>query len=281
MRRLPGVDLRPSRHPPPPPIPPAEVLADLLPPDVTGPAGLRHEAARPVWHGVAWSRLGRADLAWAHWDRVRLPALQPWIAAERGRVLREFGLHARAEAIEWPALLDADDPVDAAMLRISLAADAVGLGDLDRARRRLEAARDAVTALPDGARAARQRLRAAWVGVEVAALGGEPLPTARLPVWDEATGAPRQPADAAYGSRFHAAKGLLFGAIAHEDPRLLDAAADLAPPVIAWAVQLARADLHGAADAYDLARRAWAEVVPPPGFDAEVAATPTATRLAG
>lgn len=273
------MDLPPIPPAIPPPVPPAEALADLLPPDVAAPTPLRHEAARPVWHGVVWSRLGRADLAWAHWDRVRLPALQPWIVAERGRVLREFGLHARAEAMEWPALLDADDPVDAAMLRISLAADAVGLGDLDRARRRLEAARAAVAALPEGPRAARQRLRASWVAVEVAAIGGEPLPTDGLPRWDATVGAPRQPADARHGSRFHAAKGLLFGGLAHDDTRLLDAAADLAPPVIAWAVHLARADLAGASDAEALARRAWAEVVPPPGHEDEVAATPTATRL--
>ncbi|HSK23842.1 MAG TPA: hypothetical protein VK906_11725 [Egicoccus sp.] len=273
------MDPRPARTPPP--TPPAEALADLLPPDVDLARGLRHEAARPVWHGLVWSRLGRADLAWAHWDRVRLPALQPWIAAERGRVLREFGLHTRAEAIEWPALLDAGDPVDAAMLRVSLAADAVGLGDLARARRRLEAAREAVAALPESPRAARQRLRATWVGVEVAALGGEPLPTGGLPEWDAEAGAPRHPPDVAHGSRFHVAKGLLFAGIARGDVRLLDAAATLAPPVIAWAVHLARADMAGVAGADDLARHAWDAVVPPPGLEVEVAATPTARRLAG
>ena len=267
-----------------PPIPPADALADLLPPDVDlapGAAGLRHEAARPVWYGLVWSRLGRGDLAWQHFDRVRLPALQPWIAAERGRMLREVGLHARAEAIEWPALLDATDPVDAAMLRVSLAADAVGLGDLDRARRRLEAARAAVGDLPDGPRAARQRLRLTWVGVEVAALSGRPLPTAGLPDWDPAAGAPRQPPDAAHGTRFHAAKGLLFAGVARGDSRLLDAAAAAAPPVLAWAVHLARADIAGVPDAEELARRAWARIVLPPGIGDEVAATPTARRLAG
>ncbi|MFA9446134.1 hypothetical protein [Egicoccus sp. AB-alg6-2] len=270
-----------------PPIPPSDALADLLPGDVDlDDAGrLRHEAARPVWYGMVWSRLGRGDLAWAHWDRVHLPELQPWIGAERGRVLRELGLHARAEALEWPALLDAVDPVDAAMLRVSLAADAVGLGDLDRARRRLAAATEAVAALPDSPRAARQRLRLAWVDVEVAALEGRPLPTDRLPYFDEASGEPQQPHDALHGTRFHHAKGLLFGGVVRGDRRLLDAAAAIAPPVIAWAVHLARADLPATsrdaepADEEAAARAAWAALVLPPGVDGEVASTPVARRL--
>ncbi|MFA9429671.1 hypothetical protein [Egicoccus sp. AB-alg2] len=273
-----------------PPIPPDDALAALLPPDVdldpAAPVGLRHEAALPVWHGLVWSRLGRGDLAWEQWGRVHLPELQPWIAAERGRVLRELGLHAAAEAVEWPALLQAEDAVDAAMLRVSLAADAVGHGDLAGARRRLAAAEQAVGALAadgrdghDGPRAARQRLRLAWVRVEVAALGGDPLPTGGLPVWDERTGGPVQPADARHGSRFHAAKGLLFGGVARGDARLLEAAAALAPPVIAWAVQLARADLGGDPDAEAAAREAWRRIVPPPAVAAEVAATAIAHRL--
>lgn len=267
---------------PPPPLPAATALHALLPPDIdlrTG-RGLRHEAARPVWLGVVWGRLGRGDLAWAHLDRVGLPELQPWIAAERGRILRELGLHAAAERLEWPALARAEDPVDAAMLRVSLTADAVGLGDLDRAERRLLGARGAVAQLPDSARAARQRLRLTWVEVEVAYLAGrEPDPT-RLPWWryDDEVGDPALHRDHASGSSFHTAKGLLFGGVVRGDVKLLDAALDQAPPALAWAVHLARVGL-GVAGAEEQARRAWREVVPPPGWEAEVAATLTAQRL--
>jgi hypothetical protein len=212
---------------------------------------------------------------------VRLPALRPWIAAERGRILRELGLHADAEALEWPALLAATDPTDAAMLRISLAADAVGLGDVDRAVRRLSAAEEAVAELPDGPRVARQRLRLAWVGAEVAWLAGTSPSVERLPWWDAVAGVPAFPPDHAWGTDFHAVKGLLFAGVLRGDPRLLDEAARLAPPVIAWAVHLARADV-GRSDAEVAARRAWHDIVPPPPFAAQVRSGPTAARfLAG
>jgi hypothetical protein len=233
-----------------------------------------------VWLGVVWSRLARGDLAWAYWDRVKLPDLQPWIAAERGRVVRELGLHARAEALEWPALLAVTDPVDEAMLRVSLVADAVGMGDPQRAARRLEVAGEVVEVLEDGPRAARQRLRLAWVGVEVAFLRGETPSPDGLPWWDEDADAPGFPDDHRWGSDFHTAKGLLFAGIVHGDLRLLDAAAAVAPPVLRWAVELARAD-HGAADGLVQAGEAWAAVVPPPGVADEVAATPVAERLGG
>lgn len=295
-----------------PPLPPPDALAALLPPDVdlaTG-VGLRHEAAVPVWYGVVWSRLGRGELAWRHWDRVQLPELQPWIAAERGRVLRELGLHAEAEALEWPALLQATDPTDAAMLRVSLTADAVGFGDQDRARRRLAAAREAVAALVDAPRAARQRLRLTWVGVEVAYLDGVAPSVEGLPWWDEGAartddgcasggpavggtgggpgypavggigGGPGYPADHAWGSAFHTAKGLLFGGIVRRDPRLLDAAAALAPAVLAWGVHLARADA-GMSGALAAAREAWRAMVAPPHVADAVAATVTVRRLTG
>ena len=263
---------------PPPPPPPEEALARLLPADAQPGRRLRHEAAAPVWQGVVWGRLGRGDLAWAHFDRVHLPALQPWIAAERGRIVRELGLHADAEAIEWPALLAATDPTDAAMLRISLAADAVGLGDVDRAIRRHRTATDALAGLRDGPRVARQRLRLAWVGVEVAWLSGGSASVDGLPWWNEVARAPAFPADHHWGTDFHAAKGLLFGGVVRGDPRLLDAAAELAPPVIAWAVHLARADA-GRVDAEVAATRAWRDIVPPPPFDAQVRAGPTAARF--
>lgn len=244
----------------------------MLPPDVhldadADPAGptarLRHPAARPVWYGVVWGRLGRGDLAWTSFDRVAVPELQPWIAAERGRILRELGHHDRAEALEWPALAGAEDPVDAAMLRISLAANAVGFGDHERATSRWHASARAVAELPDGPRTARQRLRLTWVGVEVAGLHGEPLPTEGLPTWSEEADAPQLPPDHAAGSTFHTAKGLLFAGVVHADLRLLDAAAGLAPPALLWAVHAAR-EAIGVADAAELSRQLRSELVTPP-----------------
>jgi hypothetical protein len=231
-----------------------------------------------VWSGVVWSRLGRGDLAWAHWDGVRLPELRAWIAAERGRVVRELGLHARAEELERPAVDLATDPLDRAMLRVSLVADAVGAGDVRLATDRLTLARRAVGSAPDGPRAARQRLRLTWVEVEVAYLRGREPPTAGLPWWDEVSGAPGLPADHRWGSGFHTAKGLLFAGIVHHDLRLLDAAVEVAPPVLRWAIELARFD-HGAPEGLARARAAWAEIVPPAHLAAEAADTPTAARL--
>lgn len=265
-----------ARHLPPPP--PASALAALLPPDVDLAAGWRHPAAVPVWHGIVWGRLGRGDLAWAHLDRVQLPSLRPWIAAERGRIVRELGLHGAAEALELPALLGAEDPVDVAMLRISLAADAVGLGDASRAVRRLAAARRAVDALPDTPRAARQRLRLGWVSTEVALVTGHAPSLGGTPRWDESARAPLLPPDLAWGSAFHRAKALLFAGVARGDERLLSAAVAEAPAAIAWAVHLARADL-GHAAALGEARAAWRAVVPPPAYAEAAHATPTARRL--
>jgi len=248
---------------PPLPVPSIAALKALLPPDVDLDGPLRHEAARPVWIGMVWGRLGRGDLAWQHFDRVRLPELQPWIAAERGRLLRELGGHAAAEALEWRALVRADEPVDAAMLRVSLTADAVGMGDVARATSRLQAAREAVAALPDGPRAARQRLRLTWVEVEVAWLRGQTPPDDGLPAWHDVLQGPRFPPDHAAGSTFHTAKGLLFAGVVRHDPRLLDTAAQQAPPALLWAVHEARAatGIAGAAQAATAARR---EVVHPP-----------------
>ncbi|MTV27238.1 hypothetical protein FTX61_17730 [Nitriliruptoraceae bacterium ZYF776] len=261
-----------------PPLPPSDALAQLLPPDVDLDVGWRHEAARPVWLGVVWGRLGRGDLAHAHLDRVRLPTLWPWVAAERGRLLRELGLHDRAEALEFPALVQATDPVDEVMLRVSLTADAVGAGDVDRAVRRLAAARDALTRCPEGPRLARQRLRYAWVDAEVAFLTGRRPTGDGLPVLGP-DGEVVWPADHRWGTTFHAAKGLLFGGVVTGEPRLLDLATAQAPPVLRWAIELARADA-GRAGALEAARRAWATIVPPPGSADEVAATPAARRLA-
>jgi hypothetical protein len=265
-----------------PTLPPDDALRDLLPPDVDLPSGsgLRHEAAVAVWYGVVWSRLGRGDLAWEHWDGVGVAALAPWVAAERGRVLRELGLHTAAEELEGPALRTAEDPVDAAMLSVSLAADAVGSFDVGTARRRFAAAEAAVAAAPDGPRIARQRLRLSWVRVEVEFLVGQQPSGTGLAVWDATAGCPHLPADHAWGTRFHEAKGLLFAGVVRGDDRLLHAAATIAPPALRWAVELARAD-RGTPGSLEAAREAWQAVVPPPGMAGVVAASPVARRLAG
>ena len=274
---------------PPAADPPASALAALLPPDVdpaTG-RGLRHEAAGIVWHGVVWGRLGRGDLANAAFERVNEPTLLPWIAAERGRLLRELGGHAAAEALEGPALAIATDPVDRAMLHLSMAADAVGRGDDAVAERRLRAAREVleVTAEP-GPRADRQWLRASWVAIEIALLRGgdtevdgwshrctdDSLPRRHgdpsrcgpvgLPQLDAAGGL-QLPAAYTAGSRFHLAKGLLFAGVVRGEVRLLDLALDHAPPALWWAVQFARA-AAGVTGAAAAGERARAAIVPLP-----------------
>lgn len=258
--------------------PPDDALETLLPPDLSeDPSSWRHPAALDVWYGVVWSRLGRGDLAWAWWDAVEADALRPWIHAERGRVLRELGLHTEAQVHDGDGLAMAIDPVDIAMLRLGLAADAIGLGHVEAAVLRLDAASTIVDALEDSPRAARQRLRRSWVEVELAIAEGRTPEATALPDYDVETGV-LWPDDYAHGTVFHRAKGLLFAGIARRDADLLDEAAAMAPPVLAWAVELARADA-GDEDAMARARDTWERVVPPPGFEEAVARTPTVRRL--
>lgn len=261
-----------------PPVPPEEALAQLLPPDVRGElTDLRHPEAVEVWYGAVWSRLGRGDHAWAWWDQVDSGALAPWVAAERGRCVRELGLHTAAERYDREGLEAATDVVDICMLRLGLAADAVGRGELEQAQLRLQSVSSILDALPDTPRVARQRMRRSWVAVEVAFLAGEEPPVDDLPWWTAEEGVTFPPAYR-HGSVFHAAKGLLFGGIARDDGRLLDAAADIAPPILLWAVELARDDRHREG-ALRRAREAWQVIVPPPGYAEAVARTATAERL--
>lgn len=262
------------------PMPPAAAWERLVPADVDLVAGWRHPAATAVWTAVVWGRLGRGDLAVAHLDTVDEPTLAPWVAAERGRILRELGLHAHAEACEAPALAAAVDPVDAVMLTTSLAADAIGRGELGLAERRLREAEVAAVGLT-GPRAARQRLRRSWVATELALYGGGEVPPdalARLPRWDDDHDAPTTVPDLDAGSAFHRAKAWLFAGVVRDDRRLLEAARDQAPPILAWAVALARQD-RGIPGAEQEARDAWAAVVPPSEHADEVAATPVGRRL--
>jgi len=266
-----------------PPAPPAADLAALSPSDIDLSAGrgLRPDAppedVEQVWYGVVWGRLGRGDLAWAWWDRLATPALEPWLAAERGRLLRELGGHLAAQRLEQAALSRATDPLDRVMLTVSLAADAVGQADADLARRRLTSARQELTTQPWSARRDRQWLRAGWVAVEIALMTGRTAPAVALPSWrprDDAgshqlmRSGPSEdelllPAAYRSGSRFHLAKGCLFAGVVRGDPELLVLAAELSPPALLWGVHLARASLgvEGAAEAAAAARN---RVVPPP-----------------
>ncbi len=237
---------------------------------------IRSSDAAAVWNGVVWSRLGRCDHAWAWWDSVEAPELQPWIAGERGRVLRELGLHDRAAEVEEAGLTGAHDLVDVVLLRLSLAADAVGQGQASAARRALGTAGSLLDELPDDERVARQRLRRRWIEVEIALLTGAEPSEEGLP-WMEING-PVFPADHAAGTDFHSAKGLLFAGIVHDDARLLAAAAELAPPMLLWAIELARAD-RGEEGAERRAVAAWRKVVPPDEIAEAVAATATTRRL--
>lgn len=259
-------------------LPPDEALDDLVPLDVPAdPTALRHPAELDVWHGHVWSRLGRGDLAWAWWDQVEAEVLEPWIAAERGRVLRELGLHAAASWYDELGLSTVQDPVEMVMLRLGLAADAIGLGDPEAAAIRFGAADSLLRTLPDGPRTARQRLRRSWVSVELSAFSQAEPDLEALPDLDP-DGEPTFPDDYDSGTRFHRAKGLLFAAIARRDADLLDAAAEIAPPVLLWAVELARSD-RGDEGADDRARDAWDAMVPPPGYEEDAQRTPTARRI--
>ncbi|MDX1511035.1 MAG: hypothetical protein R3249_06795 [Nitriliruptorales bacterium] len=240
-------------------------------------ADLDRPGPAAVWRGLALGRLGRSSEAWAAWDGVADPALAPWIAAEKGRLLREFGLHDAAEALEAPAFEASDDVVVRAALAIGLTADAVGRNEVALAAERLAVARGLVASAGAMPAAARQRLRLTWVDVEVAQISGQPLPVDGLPVMDEG-GEIEWPEGHAAGTDFHRAKGLLFAGVVRSDPRLLHAAIPLAPPILLWAIQLARHDVFGAS-ALEEARRAWQTITPPPGHEAAVAATSVARRL--
>lgn len=230
-----------------------------------------------VWQGVALGRLGRGQEAWTTWAGIVDASLGPWVAAEKGRVLRELGLHAEAEALEAPAFEDCDDVGVRAMLAIGLTADAVGRNEIGLARHRLETANGLVASAGSSPTAQRQRLRLAWVTAEVALLAGE-LPVADgLPEMGSG-GTVAWPSEHLVGTDFHRAKGLLFGGVVRRDPRLLEAAISLAPPILSWAIHLARADLFGH-DALDQARRDWQAIQPPAHVAAAVAATSVGRRF--
>ena len=231
-----------------------------------------------VWDAIVWGRLGRADRAWASLDAVDDPALRAWVEAERGRLLRELGLHAEAEEHDLAGLKRATDPIDETMLWIGLTADAVGTAEVDEAQIRLAAARDAFDGAPAGPRRDRQLLRLTWVETEVAALTGDEPPDGPWPGRDGDD--LRWPSVFDAGTDFHRAKAALFRGAMTADRWMLDRAAAIAPPVLAWAVHLARAD-RGVEDGLDRARTLWSTNVPPVHVADAAARTPTARRRSG
>jgi tetratricopeptide (TPR) repeat protein len=136
-------------------------------------------------------------------------------AATAASVRRQLGQHAVARGLDERAQGLADGAGEAAFdAELGLAADAVGLGDLDQARLQLSRAATRAEARPDWWR---QKVRLAWVQAEVALLAGEPeaaaaavAPAVQLA---EVSGAPR-----------HVAKSLLFLGVAQIQSGRLDEA---------------------------------------------------------
>lgn len=294
--------------------PEPRALARLLPPDVTVErvvrAGDGTDLVATVWHAIAWSRLGRIDRASDLLDRAvpRGGDERGWVAAERARPLRELGLHDSARALEAPALDDARDPGVVALLMTGLAADAVGAGDASEATTQLQRAVESLRTLPaDAPATARARLRASWVAAEVALLTGRgatevsvevahatgidlpSLPSLPSPVDGDEVGTIVWHADHDAGSDAHRAKALLFAGTLARSDAILRRADELAPPMLAWAIALARADLAaGGPTASDAtradalrarAREVWGTLVLPDAIHATVAATPVGRLL--
>jgi hypothetical protein len=126
-------------------------------------------------------------------------------AATMASVQRQLGRHSVARAYDEHGLVLGEDAAEAVFdCRLGLAADAVGLGDADRAVSELALAEALSAHRPDWWR---QRVRAGWVRAEIALLTGDPAAAktaAQAAVTlAEASGAPR-----------HVAKGLLFEGVA-------------------------------------------------------------------
>lgn len=146
-------------------------------------------------------------------DAARLPAAPPeqrlfgaLSSATIASVHRQLGRHAVARDADAAALALTDGTGEAAFdAQLGLAADAVGLEDLDEAVERATAAAALVPDRPD--EWWRQRVRLGWVGTDIALLEGRP---------DEAAGVAMEAVDRAESARAprHVAKGLLYLGIA-------------------------------------------------------------------
>lgn len=126
-------------------------------------------------------------------------------AATAASVHRQLGRHAAGRVLDEQALALAGGAPEAVFdARLGLAADAVGLGEVDVARDHLGRADELARGRSDWWR---QQVRLHWVGTEVALLTHDPAKAARSAeaavTLAEASGAPR-----------HVAKSLLFLGVA-------------------------------------------------------------------
>jgi len=191
--------------------------------------GRPDEASAATWLlGVSLGACGRYGQALAVLDPladgdhagVAARRLFASLAASTGAsVHRQLGRHEAARLLDRRALEIEPEAAEAVFdARLGLAADAVGLADLDTARAEAEVAAALVDSRPDWWR---QRVRLGWVRAEVALLAGDPAEAERTGdgavALAESSGAPR-----------HVAKGLLFVGVAQiEQGRSAEAAATL------------------------------------------------------
>ncbi|HVM18858.1 MAG TPA: hypothetical protein VM307_02740 [Egibacteraceae bacterium] len=195
----------------------------------------------------AWAltALGRFGEALTMLDRCAdLP--EAWVT--RGALLRQIGLHQRAEPADRRALAAAGDGPAAAAARISLVADEVGQGaDHDELHRRLDAAASALERHPDW----RQSVRLGWVTGEVDVVTG------RMAAAEAAFSAAAAEA-ARHGARRHEAKshGFLAAVLGLTGRRsaavetaagALVAAQQMGARPLQWALHLVLADHTDAA----------------------------------
>jgi tetratricopeptide (TPR) repeat protein len=203
---------------------------------LAGQEGRRAEVTAAAWLlGVALAARGRYGGALT----VLSPLLEPgetegaapeqqlfaaFSAATIASVHRQLGRHAVARDYDERGLALADSGEAGFDCRLGLAADAVGLGEVDVAKGELEAAAKLVEGRDDWWR---QRVRLDWVRAEVALLEGN----AAAAVSAASTAVDR--AEGALAPR-HVAKGLLFLGVAQvqdgraEAPTTLRRAAKLA-----------------------------------------------------
>ncbi len=177
--------------------------------------GRDDEATAAAWLlGVALGAAGRYGSALAVLEpladraAVAHPARRLFAslaASTAASVHRQLGRHAAARTLDERAVDLAGDASEAMFdARLGLAADAVGLGEVEAARTAL----DQATALLEGRSDWwRQKVRALWLRAEVALLTGDPGAAAKAAdgavTLAEGSGAPR-----------HVAKSLLFLGVA-------------------------------------------------------------------
>ncbi|MDQ1703040.1 MAG: hypothetical protein QOF57_2292 [Frankiaceae bacterium] len=197
--------------------PPAEAVGALEQAiALAGHEGRRAEVTAAAWLlGVALGAHGRYGGALT----VLSPLLEPgeadgaapeqrlfaaFAAATIASVHRQLGRHAVARDYDERGLALADAGEAGFDCRLGLAADAVGLDEVDVAKAELEAAAELVEGRDDWWR---QRVRLDWVRAEVALLEGDA---------DAAVNAASTAVDRAEGARAprHVAKGLLFLGVA-------------------------------------------------------------------